>query len=195
VTVTPQLRSYWSTCHATHRKVKPACNQICNKNYTDETRHQTQPPQIFEQYFWWCAGFCLPTKELLLLVLSRLDVVFLCIHCMVQNTNQHSFLIYAGPAYTICVLFLFYVVDGATPKRMVWRVTNASLKDGAGAFMLFLHGAQLVLQSNVLAVLDLDGVDFTLENAEMFGLVLFGKGGSAGGWRCFCQNVVCFPCV
>ena len=105
VTVTPQLRSYWSTCHATHRKVKPACNQICNKNYTDETRHQTQPPQIFEQYFWWCAGFCLPTKELLLLVLSRLDVVFLCIHCMVQNTNQHSFLIHANSVYSICVLF------------------------------------------------------------------------------------------
>jgi len=28
---------------------------------SDETRHQTQPPLISEQYSWWCAGFCLPT--------------------------------------------------------------------------------------------------------------------------------------
>ena len=32
-----------------------------NKYHTDETRHWIQPPQISEQYFWWCAGFCLPT--------------------------------------------------------------------------------------------------------------------------------------
>ena len=25
--------------------------------YTGETRHRTQPPQIHEQYFWWCADF------------------------------------------------------------------------------------------------------------------------------------------
>jgi hypothetical protein len=33
------------------------------------------------------------------------------------------------------------------------------LKDGAEAFMLFLHGAQLVLRSNVLTVLNLDEVN------------------------------------
>ena len=36
---------------------------------------------------------------------------------------------------------------------------GGSLKDGAEAFMLFLHGAQLVLRSNVLTVLDLDEVN------------------------------------
>ena len=44
-----------------------------------------------------------------------------------------------------------------TPKGMVWRVTEerGSLKDGAEAFLLFQHGAQLVLWSSVLTVLDL----------------------------------------
>jgi len=31
-----------------------SCNQIRNKNHTDETRHRTQPPKIFEQYSWCC---------------------------------------------------------------------------------------------------------------------------------------------
>ena len=48
--------------------------------------------------------------------------------------------------------------------------------------MLFLHGAQLVLWSQ--AVLDLDEVNVTLENAEIFGSVLSGEGGSADGWQC-----------
>ena len=61
-----------------------------------------------------------------------------------------------------------------------------SLGDGAEAFVLFLRGAQLVLRSSALTVLDHDEVNVTLENAEIFGLVLSGEGvGSAGGsWRC-----------
>ena len=53
--------------------------------------------------------------------------------------------------------------------------------DGAEAFVLFLRGAQLVLRSSVLTVLDLDEVNFTLENTEIFGSVLSGEGGSVGG--------------
>jgi len=30
----------------------------------------------------------------------------------------------------------------------------------------------------------LDEVDAVLKNAEIFGSVLFGKGGSANGWQC-----------
>jgi hypothetical protein len=57
---------------------------------------------------------------------------------------------------------------------------------GAKAFMLFLHGAQLVQRSSVLTVLDLDEMNVTLKNVEIFGSVLFGEGVSvAGGWRCF----------
>ena len=50
--------------------------------------------------------------------------------------------------------------------------------------LLFLRGAQLVLWSSVLTVLDLDEVDVTLENAAIFGSVLSGEGGSADGWQC-----------
>ena len=42
---------------------------------------------------------------------------------------------------------------------------------------MFLRGAQLVLQSSVLTVLDLDELNVTLENAEIFGSVLSGEGG------------------
>ena len=42
------------------------------------------------------------------------------------------------------------------------------LKDGAGAFVQSLRGAQLVLRSGVLTVLDLDEVDVTLRFAEVF---------------------------
>ena len=45
------------------------------------------------------------------------------------------------------------------------------MKDGAEAIVLFLRGAQLVLRSSVLTVLDLDGVNVTLENAEIVPLV------------------------
>ena len=58
---------------------------------------------------------------------------------------------------------------------MVWRGNGGSLKDGAEAFKLFLHGAQLVLRSSVLTVFDLDEVNVTLENVEIFGLVLSGE--------------------
>jgi len=54
---------------------------------------------------------------------------------------------------------------------------------GAEALVLFLCGAQLILWSSVLTVLD--EVNVTLENAETFGSVLSGEGGSiGGGWRC-----------
>ena len=59
--------------------------------------------------------------------------------------------------------------------------------------MLFLRGAQLFLQSSVLTVLNLDEVDVTLENVEIFGSVLSGEGGSVGGgWRC-CRIVPGLP--
>ena len=61
------------------------------------------------------------------------------------------------------------------------------MKYGAEAFVLFLRGAWLVLRSSVLTVLDLNKVDVTLENAEIFGLVLSGEGGSAGGSWCVVQ--------
>ena len=50
--------------------------------------------------------------------------------------------------------------------------------------MLFLCGVQLVLRSGVLTVLNLDEVDVTPRFAEVFGSMLSGVGGSAGGWRC-----------
>jgi hypothetical protein len=71
-----------------------------------------------------------------------------------------------------------------TPKRMVLRVVTSSLKDGAEVFMLFLRGAQLVLRSSVLTVLNLDEVDVTLKNAELFGLVLSWERGVWGTWIC-----------
>ena len=50
------------------------------------------------------------------------------------------------------------------------------MKDGADVFVLFLHGAQLVLRSSVFTVLD--EVNVTLENAEIFGSELSGESGS-----------------
>jgi len=78
-------------------------------------------------------------------------------------------------------------VDGATHSQKDGVEGNGgSLKEGAKAFMLFLHGAQLLLQPSVLTVLlGLGEVNVTLENAEIFGSVLPGEGGSVGGgWRC-----------
>jgi hypothetical protein len=52
------------------------------------------------------------------------------------------------------------VVDGATHSQKNGVEANGgSLTDGAEAFALFLRGAQLVLRSNVLTVLDLNEVD------------------------------------
>ena len=68
------------------------------------------------------------------------------------------------------------VVDGATHFQKDGVEGNrGSLKDGAEAFALFLRGAQLVLKSSVLTVLDLNEVNVTLKFAEIFGLLLFGE--------------------
>ena len=65
------------------------------------------------------------------------------------------------------------VVDDATHSHKGGVEGNGgALKDGAEAFMLFLRSAQLVLQSSVLTVLDLDKVNVTMENAEISGMVL-----------------------
>ena len=77
------------------------------------------------------------------------------------------------------------VVDGATHSQKYGvEGDRGFLKGGAEAFMLFLCDAQLVLQSNVFTVLGLDEVNVSLKNAEIFGSVLSGEGGSADGWRC-----------
>ena len=77
------------------------------------------------------------------------------------------------------------VVDIATHSQKDGVESNGgSLKGGAEAFLLFLRGAQLVLRSSVLTVLELSEVNVTLENAEIFGSALSGEGGSANGWRC-----------
>jgi hypothetical protein len=74
------------------------------------------------------------------------------------------------------------VVDGAIHSQKDGVESNGgSLKGGAEAFMLFLRGAQLVLRSSVLTVLDLDEVNFMLKIPKIFGLVLSGEGGFANG--------------
>jgi hypothetical protein len=68
------------------------------------------------------------------------------------------------------------VVDGATHSQKDGVEGNGgSLKGGAEAFTLFLRGAQLVLQSSVLIVLDLDEVNVSLKNAEILGRCCLGK--------------------
>ena len=75
------------------------------------------------------------------------------------------------------------VVNSATHSQKDGVESNGGFfKDGAEAFVLFLCGAQLVLRSSVLTVLDLDEVNVTLDDAEIFGSVL--SGGSANGWWC-----------
>ena len=50
--------------------------------------------------------------------------------------------------------------------------------------MLFLHGAQLILRSSVLTVLDFNEVDVTLKYAGIVLSVLSGEeGGTTGGWQ------------
>ena len=61
---------------------------------------------------------------------------------------------------------------------------GGSLKNAAKVFVLLLCGVQLVLRSGVLTIFDLDEVDVTPRFAEVFGSVLYGVGGSTGGWRC-----------
>ena len=68
---------------------------------------------------------------------------------------------------------------------MMWRVTErGSLEYVAKVFVLFLCGVQLVMRSGVLTVLDLNKVDVTPRFAEVLRSVLYGVGGSTGGWRC-----------
>jgi len=76
-------------------------------------------------------------------------------------------------------------VDGAahTQKDDV-ESNGGSLENVADIFVLFLCGVQLVLRSGVVTILDLDEVDVTPRFAEVFGSVLSGVGGSAGGWQC-----------
>ena len=62
---------------------------------------------------------------------------------------------------------------------------RGSLKNVAKIFVLLLRGAQLVLRSSVLIVLDLNEVNVTLKSTEIFASMLSGKGGSGGDWRCF----------
>jgi hypothetical protein len=76
------------------------------------------------------------------------------------------------------------VVDGAahTQKDDV-ESNGGSLENVAKVFVLFLCGVQLVLRSGVLTILDLDEVDVT-PRLLMSWSMLFGVGGSIGGWRC-----------
>ena len=77
------------------------------------------------------------------------------------------------------------VVDGAahTQKDDV-KSNRAFLENVAKVFVLFLCDVRLVLRSGVLTVLDLDKVDVPPRFAEVFRSVLYGIGGSTGGWRC-----------
>ena len=77
------------------------------------------------------------------------------------------------------------VVDGAAHTQKDDLESNGgSLENVADVFVLFLCGVQLVLRSGILTVLDLDKVDVTPRFAEVLGSVLYGAGGSTGGWRC-----------
>jgi hypothetical protein len=73
------------------------------------------------------------------------------------------------------------VVDSAIHSQKDGGESNrGSLKCGAQDFVLFLRSAQLVLRSSVLIILDLDEVNVTLKNAEIFGLVLSTRGVKQG---------------
>ena len=62
------------------------------------------------------------------------------------------------------------VVDGATHSQKDGMEGNGgSLKYGAKACTLFLHGAQLVLRSSVLVEFDLIEVNVTLEKLRSLG--------------------------
>ena len=76
------------------------------------------------------------------------------------------------------------VVDGATHTQKDDVESNGGSREMLQMSVLFLCGVQLVLRSGVLTVLYLNKVDVTPRFAEVFGSVLSGVGGSAGGWRC-----------
>jgi len=76
------------------------------------------------------------------------------------------------------------VVNSATHSQKDGMEGNGGLERVGQRPELLLRGAQLVLRSSVLTVLDLDKVDVMLDDDEIFGLVLSGEGGSAGGgWQ------------
>ena len=58
---TPQSQSYRPTCHSIH-DIESTCNQICNKNHTDETRHDHNPQNYQSNTSAGVLpGICLPT--------------------------------------------------------------------------------------------------------------------------------------
>ena len=77
------------------------------------------------------------------------------------------------------------VVDGAAHTQKDGVESNGgSLENDAEIFVQFLCSVQLALRSGVFTMLDLNEVDVTPRFAEVFGSVLSGVGGSAGGWQC-----------
>jgi len=74
------------------------------------------------------------------------------------------------------------VVNGATHTQKDDVESNGgSLESVAEIFVLFFCGAQLVLRSGVLKILDFDEVDVMPSFAEVFRLVLSGVGGCISG--------------
>ena len=70
-----------------------------------------------------------------------------------------------------------------TSKRMVRRVTEAPWRMEQRPLCCSC-AALSWLCGRMSSVLDFDEVNAALKNAEMFGSVLPGEGGSANGWRC-----------
>jgi len=64
------------------------------------------------------------------------------------------------------------------------RLTTPTKKKKKKKKKKFFCGVHLVLRSGVFTLLDLDEVDVTPSNAEVFRSVLSGVGGSTNGWRC-----------
>jgi hypothetical protein len=92
-------------------RTKLICHQICNQNHSNKTRHQTQPSKRDGHNSRWYADLCLPTTWSQLKASPRLpsrwDVVWLCIHWVMQDTKQHPILIHVGGVYTTCVILNF----------------------------------------------------------------------------------------
>ena len=86
------------------------------------------------------------------------------------------------------------VVDGATHSQKDGVTGSNKLLEGRSRG-LYAVSAWRSAGSAVecLTVFDLDEVNVTLENAEIFGSVLSGEGGSVGGgWRC-CRSALGLP--
>ena len=69
------------------------------------------------------------------------------------------------------------------PPGLVWTKWKL-LKGCHRDLYVFLCGAQLILRSSILTVIDLNEVNVTMKNAGTSSLVLSGEGDSANGWRC-----------